>query len=227
MHSDLIPAPHGRQGRRGFLRRSAAGAVGLAAACALPGAARAAGAGSEADFWQTVPGTDPVTPAPAAAEPARAPADAADEVRRLALVNAHTGERFEGAYRVHGNYLDESMEELSHVLRDHRVGRERPMDPALFDTLHALHARLDTDQPFRVLSGYRTPETKAKLRRRSPGVAKFSLHMQGRAVDVHVPDIDTRTVQREALALAAGGVGYYARSGFVHLDTGNVRAWRG
>ena len=238
MTSDSHLPPGAREGRRGFLRRASAGAAGLVAVSALAGVARAAGSAAEADFWQAVPGTEPARSVPAAlpvataapaAEPAPAagPTPAAEPARRLALVNAHTGERFEGAYRVRGMYIDESVAELEHLLRDHRAERAHAIDPALFDTLHALHARLGTDQPFRVLSGYRTPETNARLRRRSSGVAKFSLHMEGRAVDVHVPGLDARAVQREALALARGGVGYYARSGFVHLDTGEVRAWRG
>ena len=220
--------------RRRFLRRSAGGAAGLlAAGVAAPGLARAAGASAN-DFWQAVPGTDPVPPAaPPAPAPAASPVAAAapaprsTQARRLSLVHAHTGERFEGAYRVRDQYIDESLVGLAHLMRDHRADREHAIDPALYDILSALHARLPTDEPFRVLSGYRTPETNARLRKRSSGVAKFSLHMEGRAADIHLPGIPTRTLQREALALAAGGVGLYSRSGFVHVDTGAVRAWGG
>ena len=222
--------------RRRFLRRTAGGAAGLVAAgIAAPGLARAAGASAN-DFWQAVPGTDPGAAAvppvrPPAPVPAPLVADAPAArdagTRRLHLVNAHTGERFEGAYRVRDRYIDESLVGLAHLMRDHRADREHRIDPALYDILSALHARLDTDEPFRVLSGYRTPETNARLRKRTSGVAKFSLHMEGRAADIHLPGIPTRTLQREALALAAGGVGLYSRSGFVHVDTGAVRAWGG
>ena len=99
------------------------------------------------------------------------------------------------------------------------------MDRVLFDSLSRLHASLDTDEPLHLLSGYRTPETNAKLRQRSKGVAKFSLHMEGRAADIYVPGVPTRTLQQAALSMQAGGVGYYGRSGFVHIDTGNVRHW--
>ena len=215
--------------RRRFLRRSAAGL--LATGAAGPGLARAAGTAAE-DFWQAVPGTDPDAPArPAAAAPAPrvarsvAPPAPDRDARRLRLVNAHTGERFDGAYRVRDTYIDESLAKLAHLMRDHRADREHEIDPGLYDILHDLHARLDTDVPFRVLSGYRAPETNASLRKRSSGVARYSLHMEGRAADIHLPGTATSVLRREALALRAGGVGYYSSSGFVHVDTGDVRSW--
>ena len=224
-----MPSDSRTLSRRGFLRRSTRGAVGaLAAGAVLPGAARAVGI----DGWQAVPGTDPDAPAPVApAPPAPVPAAPAleaaraDDERRLSLVNAHTGERFDGVYRVRDTYIDENLVRLAHLMRDHRADEEHAIDPGLYDILHDLHARLDTDEPFRVLSGYRSPETNAKLRKRSSGVARYSLHMEGKAADVHLPGVGTEVLRREALALAAGGVGYYSRSGFVHLDTGEVRSW--
>ena len=154
---------------------------------------------------------------------ARAEVPAAE--RRLNLVNTHTWERLDIVYFTHGMYIDESLTAISHLMRDHRAEEECTMDRYLFDDLARLHASLDTDEPLHLLSGYRTPATNAKLRQRSKGVAKYSLHMEGRAADIYVPGIPTRTLQQAALAMEAGGVGYYARSGFVHIDTGRIRNW--
>ena len=200
--------------------------------------ARGALAAPEAAGWQAVPGSAPAhPPSPVTArtvampspEPYAAthPADDAKGLRRLALVNDHTGERFDGVYCVRGVYDADRLKELRHVMRDHRAELEHDMDPALLDTLVRLQARLDTDEPLHLLSGYRSPATNAKLRKRTSGVAKYSLHMEGRAADIHVPGTSTRALREEAVALAAGGVGYYSRSGFVHVDTGQVRTWGG
>ncbi len=215
--------------RRAFLRRSAAGMAGAA------GLVAARGALALPDGWQAVPGTDPTgaagsvtartVPMPSAPIGPSHPADDAKGLRRLSLVNDHTGERFDSVYCVRGTYEPDRLQELRHVMRDHRAGLEHDIDPALIDLLARLHARLDTDEPFHLLSGYRSPATNARLRKRSSGVAKFSLHMEGRAADIHVPGVSTRTLREEAMALAAGGVGYYSRSGFVHVDTGQPRTW--
>ena len=181
--------------RRTFLRRGAAG-VALAAGGTAGGAASGA-----------------------------APTGALTSRRRLNLVNTHTWERLDVVYFTRGMYIDESMTAISHLMRDHRAGEECAMDRVLFDSLSRLHASLDTEEPLHLLSGYRTPETNAKLRQRSKGVARFSLHMEGRAADIYVPGVPTRTLQQAALAMQAGGVGYYGRSGFVHIDTGRVRNW--
>ena len=145
--------------------------------------------------------------------------------RRLRLFNAHTWEEIDLVYFTHGMYIDESLVAISHLMRDHRANAERPMDPKLLDDLVRLHASLGTDEPLRLLSGYRTPETNARLRARRKGVAKFSLHMEGRAADIHVPGVSTQQLFEAALAMRAGGVGYYKSSGFVHVDTGLVRNW--
>lgn len=145
--------------------------------------------------------------------------------RRLSLVNAHTWERLDVVYFTHGMYIDESLAAVSHLMRDHRAGEERLMDPRLLDDLVRLHASLETEEPLHLLSGYRTPATNAKLRMRSKGVAKYSLHMEGRAADIYVPGVPTEELQRAALDMRAGGVGYYKSSNFVHIDTGEVRHW--
>jgi uncharacterized protein YcbK (DUF882 family) len=111
------------------------------------------------------------------------------------------------------------------VLRDHRTGEVKAIDPDLLHLLYALKRKLHTRQAFHVISGYRSPATNAKLRQRSTGVARKSFHTRGMAVDIALPECDLRDLHRAALDLGAGGVGYYPRPGFIHVDTGPVRRW--
>ncbi|MEE9320326.1 MAG: DUF882 domain-containing protein [Granulosicoccus sp.] len=145
--------------------------------------------------------------------------------RTLRLVNAHTWEKQDITYCVKGNYDADSLGQINYLMRDHRRNVATSMDVNLLDTLVRLHASLETDEAIHVLSGYRTPETNAALRKQSLGVAKFSLHMSGKAADIYIPGIATRTLQEAALAMQAGGVGYYGKSGFVHIDSGRIRHW--
>jgi len=152
--------------------------------------------------------------------------DRADEIARLAFVNTHTGESLDVVYREGPRYLADALAEIDRVLRDHRSGDVHEIDRALLDQLVQLRARLDVGKrPFHVISGYRSPRTNAMLASRSSGVASKSLHLQGRAIDIRMPSVDLAVVHRAALSMQAGGVGYYARSDFVHLDTGRVRRW--
>ncbi len=155
------------------------------------------------------------------------PAHAAlpDARRGLALINLHTGEKFKSEYFCDGCYQPEALAGIAHVLRDHRNGAVHPIDTKLLDVLNQLHNRLDVKTPFHVISGYRSPESNAKMAEASHGVAKQSLHMQGMAIDIRVPGVDLKTLQKSAKAMGAGGVGYYAESNFVHLDVGRVRYW--
>jgi uncharacterized protein YcbK (DUF882 family) len=149
-----------------------------------------------------------------------------DEIARLAFVNTHTGEKLDVVYREGEQYLTDAIAEIDRVLRDHRSGEVFPIDRALLDQLDRLGTLLGTGaRPFHVISGYRSPATNAKLAARSGGVATRSLHMSGRAIDIRMPGVPLASVHRAALSMKAGGVGYYARSDFVHLDTGRVRAW--
>ncbi|MFK7892797.1 MAG: DUF882 domain-containing protein [Granulosicoccus sp.] len=145
--------------------------------------------------------------------------------RRLHLVNAHTGDDFQLAYFRDGKYVDESISRLNHLMRDRRANLATNMDTTLYDQLFLLRDRMGIDRPIHVLSGYRTPETNAKLRRRMKRVAKYSLHMEGRAADIFVPGIPVEKLQQAALSLSAGGVGVYSSSHFIHMDTGPVRHW--
>ena len=146
--------------------------------------------------------------------------------RELAFHHTHTGERLRVEYHDGRRYLDDALRELQRYLRDFRTGEEHPMDPGVFDVLYALQCRTVGDcRPYHVISGYRSPATNAKLRSRSKGVAKHSLHMQGKAIDVRMPGVDIRDLYRAARALKRGGVGLYSKSNFIHLDTGRVRTW--
>ena len=145
--------------------------------------------------------------------------------RSLAFYNTHTAETLKTTYWVQGEYLPEALDAINHILRDHRADAMKPMDCRLLDLLYTMQCKLETRGPFHIISGYRTPHTNETLRARGRGVAKKSLHMQGRAIDIRLPGIDTTIVQRLAMSLKAGGVGYYRRSNFVHLDTGPVRSW--
>ncbi len=125
-------------------------------------------------------------------------------------------------------YLPDGLREVDHYLRDFRTGEVHPIDRGVLDILHALSRNAPGRSPvFHVISGYRSPRTNAMLRQKSHGVAKRSLHMQGKAIDITLPGWETRYLYRAALNLARGGVGFYPKSGFVHVDTGRVRTWRG
>lgn len=145
--------------------------------------------------------------------------------RRIHLVNAHTWDDLNVVYFTQGIYIDENISQLNHLMRDRRANKTTQMDTGLYDQLLRLQMVLGTKEPVHVLSGYRTPETNAKLRRRSKGVAKFSLHMEGRAADIYIPGISVHDIQHAALSLGAGGVGLYSKSNFVHMDTGTIRKW--
>lgn len=145
--------------------------------------------------------------------------------RRIAFRNAHTGESFSGVYRVGDKYLPDAFDQINHVLRDHRADKEYPMDPRVLDIIYQVRKLTGRNQPLEILSGYRCPSTNRKLRKASGGVAKKSLHMKGQAIDFHMEDFSTARIRDIAKSLRAGGVGYYSRSDFVHVDTGDVRSW--
>lgn len=145
--------------------------------------------------------------------------------RRLALYNTHTGEILRAEYWVDGEYIPGALAEINHILRDHRTDGVMPIHQDLLDLLHTLGGVLEIREPFHVISGYRSPETNARLRRQRRRVAPHSFHMKGMAVDVRVPGLKLSHLSRAALSLKAGGVGTYPSSNFVHLDIGPVRRW--
>jgi len=165
--------------------------------------------------------------AAAIAAPAVLRAQALPGVKRAVLHNLHTGDSFNEIYWADGRYVPGALAEAMRVMRDWRNGDEHPMDPRLFDTLHAINQRLGTNQPFQLISGYRSPRTNALLHARSSGVAEHSQHMLGKASDVRVQGVDLRNLRKAAIDVGAGGVGYYPVSNFVHVDVARVRQWVG
>ncbi|HET7649725.1 MAG TPA: DUF882 domain-containing protein [Gammaproteobacteria bacterium] len=155
---------------------------------------------------------------------ARAAVEAGRHERRLAFYNLHTGESFGSPYWIEGRYLPESLAEIDHVLRDFRTNQVKPIATSLLDLLFALRATLSTES-FHVISGYRSPATNAMLAGNGSGVARHSLHMAGEAIDIRLPGRDLRAVRSAAIALHGGGVGYYPKSNFIHMDVGRVRTW--
>jgi uncharacterized protein YcbK (DUF882 family) len=149
------------------------------------------------------------------------------QVRSLHLYHLHTGEQLHTPFWIEGEYLDEGLAQINQVLRDHRNGEIVEIDLQLLELLHDIQLTLGSSQPFHVVSAYRSPQTNALLHRNSSAVAKKSLHMQGKAIDIKLPDISLRDLKQGALKLGRGGVGYYPRDGFVHLDVGRSRFWRG
>lgn len=145
--------------------------------------------------------------------------------RSLALHNVHTGESERVVYWADGTYLPEGLNKINWILRDFRTSETKSIDPRLMNILYLLTRTLDVDKPVLVLSGYRSKKTNDMLRRTTEGVARRSFHMAGRAIDIRIPRIATHNVQRAALKLGGGGVGYYPSSNFVHLDSGPVRTW--
>lgn len=148
--------------------------------------------------------------------------------RWIELLNTHTSESLQIAYRDASGFVGTALDKLRWLLRDHRANEAGRMDSGLFDQLTDLAAQLGVEPRFEVISGYRSPRTNELLRRTGGGgVARHSLHMQGRAIDVRLHGVDCAALRDVALAARRGGVGYYRRSDFVHLDTGPVRAWGG
>jgi uncharacterized protein YcbK (DUF882 family) len=147
--------------------------------------------------------------------------------RTLSFVHTHTGEKLSINYWCDGTFQTQCLAPLNHFLRDFRTGEVATMDAGLLDILYNLQVLTNCDAVYEVISGYRSPLTNAMLRKSSSEVAQKSLHMEGKALDVRITSFSTRKLQQLALANQSGGVGYYAKSDFVHLDTGRVRSWVG
>jgi len=147
--------------------------------------------------------------------------------RRIALLNIHNGESLNTVYWQDGVYIPDEMARINYILRDRRNGEVEAMDARLIDLLAQLHDKVNGKQPFQVISGYRSHNTNSYLRKVSAagGVAKKSLHMQGRAIDIKLPKVSLRHLHNAAVRMKKGGVGYYPHDGFIHVDTGRVRYW--
>lgn len=145
--------------------------------------------------------------------------------RSLDFINLHTDEKLSCCYWESGRYIEDGLKEINFILRDHRANEVHSIDRSLLDLLHALHEAVGSKSPYQVISAYRSPETNKKLRKSGSGVAKKSLHMQGKAIDIRLPDINLTELRDTAMSFQAGGVGYYQDSDFLHIDIGRTRTW--
>ena len=145
--------------------------------------------------------------------------------RILTLNNLHTGESLRAEFFDSRGYIQDELARLNHFFRDYRANKIKSIDPNLFDHLYRLQGLLGTNKPVQLISGYRSLDTNDELRARSRGVAKHSYHTKGQAMDFHIEGISLSNIRKAALSMRAGGVGYYPRSNFVHIDTGPVRHW--
>lgn len=151
----------------------------------------------------------------------------AGDIRRIRMYSGRTGESIDTIYWLEGNYIREALREVNHFMRDWRNGNVTQIDTRTIDIMAASHNLLDIDEPYMLLSGYRSPQTNAMLRSRSRGVARNSLHMKGQAADLRLTSRNVSQMARAAKSCNAGGVGRYSRSNFVHMDCGPVRSWGG
>lgn len=150
----------------------------------------------------------------------------ADE-RELSFYHTHTGKRLNVVYKRDGEFLGSALQEINDFLSDFRTGDVVEMDPELLDLIYDVRESLGSDGTYQIISAYRSPKTNEMLRNQSAssGVARKSQHVLGKAIDVRLEGVQTADLRDAALRLQRGGVGYYAKSDFVHMDTGRVRRW--
>ena len=149
----------------------------------------------------------------------------ATPVRRLAFKHMITGESVDVVYAENGHYLTHGCAEIDYFMRDWHTNDVVVMDRKLLDLIYVLHRKLGPNEPFEFLCGHRSRETNEQLRRTQKGVAKNSYHIPGMAIDLRLPNVSLKALRNEAQKMKVGGVGYYPRSGFVHVDTGDIRYW--
>lgn len=150
---------------------------------------------------------------------------AAPHERSLRFYNTHTGETLRTMFWAEGQFIPEALQDINHLLRDHRNDKVGAIDPELMLLLDRVSSQFSNHEVIHVISGYRSPETNRMLAEASGGVAKHSMHIEGKAIDVRIPGRELERLHKAALALKSGGVGYYPASQFVHMDTGRVRHW--
>lgn len=150
---------------------------------------------------------------------------AIDDERALDFLHTHTGKRLNIVYKRGDEYVPEALEEIDVFLSDFRTGDITKIDPELLDLIYDIRESLGSNGTYEVISAYRSPATNEMLRQRTGSVAKNSQHLLGKAIDVRLTEIDLRELHAAAIAIQRGGVGYYAKSDFVHIDTGRVRRW--
>ncbi|MEP2921275.1 MAG: DUF882 domain-containing protein [Sulfitobacter sp.] len=147
------------------------------------------------------------------------------DIRRIKMYSGRTGERIDMIYWIEGDYIRDALKEVNYFMRDWRTNDTVKMDLRTIDIMAAAHNLMDVDEPYMLLSGYRSPKTNAMLRSRSRGVAKNSLHMKGQAADLRLSSRSVSQMAKAAAVCRGGGVGRYSGSNFVHMDCGTVRTW--
>jgi len=147
------------------------------------------------------------------------------DTRTLSIFHTHSKESITVTFKVNGRYDEAGLAKLNHFLRDWRNHKVTKMNPHLFDILWEVNRDTGGKEPIQIISAYRSPETNAMLRSRSSGVAQFSQHMQGNAIDFRIPGVSIAALRAAGLRLERGGVGFYPGSDFVHMDTGSIRHW--
>ncbi|MFZ1202384.1 MAG: DUF882 domain-containing protein [Desulfobacterales bacterium] len=155
-----------------------------------------------------------------AAIPAIAPQD-----RSLALFNPVTNETVSTTYWYNGQYIPKALEKIDFIMRDHRTGEVKSIDLGLVNLLHTIKTHLNLDEPFHVVSGYRCRKSNDLLRQSGRKAARNSYHLKGQAADIRLPDVHLASLLKVAKVIKGGGVGYYPRDNFVHVDVGPVRYW--
>jgi uncharacterized protein YcbK (DUF882 family) len=193
--------------RRKFLKTLAGGSMLALSGCGVENAA--IGDEGRYGFTQQIQGTNSHTP----------------KYKTLSFEHTHTGEKLKLTYFEHGRYIEEALQQINYLLRDFRTDNVHPIDTALLDQLFDLKQTLGVNKTFHIISGYRSPLTNTLLRKHSHGVAEHSFHLQGRAIDIRVEGVSSKVIRNASLTMAQGGVGYYPRNNFVHLDTGKFRTW--
>jgi len=145
--------------------------------------------------------------------------------RSLRLYNTHTGESLKTIFWAEGQFIPDALADINKILRDHRTNDVAAMDPQLLTLLNQITDIVSPGDTLHVISGYRSPQSNQALADQSDGVAKHSMHMEGKAIDIRIPGRDLTQLRDSALSLQSGGVGFYPKSQFVHVDTGRVRHW--
>lgn len=152
------------------------------------------------------------------------PVRAAD-ARQLSFYHTHTRLSLDVVYYANGEYIDSALDEINRFLKDFRTGEITEMNPQLLDLLHDVRNELGSEEAYEVISAYRSPETNEMLRETTTGVARKSQHLKGNAIDVRLRGVRITTLRDTALRMERGGVGFYPRSDFVHMDMGPFRQW--
>ncbi|GGE85726.1 DUF882 domain-containing protein [Massilia psychrophila] len=164
-------------------------------------------------------------PAIVRAAPAAAPLLATPHERTLRMYNTHTGESLRTVFWAEGQFVPGAMDDINQLLRDHRNNQVAPIDPKLLLLLDQVSSAVGANSVVHIISGYRSPASNQLLAEKTSGVAKHSMHLDGKAIDVRIPGRDLASLHKAALRVGGGGVGYYPDSQFVHMDTGRLRHW--